>query len=448
MSVARYSCLVLILLATASMLSADHLHDLLQDSSRNHLKSKFKRSPSTFGDTCSRKTNRVDDDTTTMDVTFPRASIKHSDQYLCTSQKVPFNGEESYIVKFNPIASMNISHHMLVYGCQDAGSNEKFWDCGRRSVCSGKHTILYAWARNAPSLDMPDGLGFRFFVFSRIGGDSGYNYLILQMHYVNPTKPGEYDCSGFSATITTLKQNYYAGIYLLGSPWISIPAHSPMSTVDISCPNTATASIHVFAFRTHAHDFGQVITGYRYRNGIYKMIGKGNPQWPHAFYPRVGGAIDIEPGDTIIARCTYRNDQDRVVHQGMGGGDEMCNFYMMYYTADVSLVNKDLECWGNMYPRIKFPPNANDPAPYPGYAGADSDKAIRAGESNPHHQDVESTRDPGNAVNEGLSQVPGTSSDVVFDQLWPAALSGVGQVGGVAVDWRRGVYVFHRAERV
>ena len=40
--------------------------------------------------------------------------------------------------------------------------------------------------------------------------------------------------------------------------------------------------MHVFAYRTHAHTLGSVITGYRYSPGSrqWDLIAKGNPNWP------------------------------------------------------------------------------------------------------------------------------------------------------------------------
>lgn len=52
----------------------------------------------------------------------------------------------------------------------------------------------------------------------------------------------------------------------------------------------------------------------------------------------------------------------------MGGSDEMCNFYMMYYTNNSEVANSDLSCWGDNHPTA-FPPGADDLAPFPGFAG-------------------------------------------------------------------------------
>ena len=55
---------------------------------------------------------------------------------------------------------------------------------------------------------------------------------------------------------------------------------------------------------------------YRRREGRLKMIGSGNPLWPQAFYPRVGGMIDISDGDTLMARCDYESNRKTTTYAG------------------------------------------------------------------------------------------------------------------------------------
>lgn len=38
-----------------------------------------------------------------------------------------------FIVGFEPNATMNTAHHMLVYGCSVPGSDEAVWNCGEMS---------------------------------------------------------------------------------------------------------------------------------------------------------------------------------------------------------------------------------------------------------------------------------------------------------------------------
>jgi peptidylglycine monooxygenase len=48
--------------------------------------------------------------------------------------------------------------------------------------------VLYAWARDAPKLELPEGVGFK------VGGKSPIQYLVLQVHYatMKPFKGANY----------------------------------------------------------------------------------------------------------------------------------------------------------------------------------------------------------------------------------------------------------------
>lgn len=101
---------------------------------------------------------------------------------------------------------------------------------------------------------------------------------------------------------------------------------------ETACPNDEPIEIYPFAFRTHTHKLGLVVSGYRIEKSTnqWEMIGKGDPQKPQMFYP-VKKNIPIKQGDWVAARCTMYNYQEHDVQIGMTGNDEMCNFYIMYY---------------------------------------------------------------------------------------------------------------------
>ncbi|KFM79490.1 Peptidylglycine alpha-hydroxylating monooxygenase, partial [Stegodyphus mimosarum] len=109
---------------------------------------------------------------------------------------MPRNGSQ-YIVEFEPNASMHTAHHMMIFGCDLPGQMQAdnprlVWDCGqmggqrsgylRGSACSSGFQVIYAWAKDAPPLELPNGVGFR------VGNSSGINYLILQVHYADVDK--------------------------------------------------------------------------------------------------------------------------------------------------------------------------------------------------------------------------------------------------------------------
>jgi peptidylglycine monooxygenase len=101
----------------------------------------------------------------------------------------------SSTVGFEPNATMNTAHHMLMYGCGEPGSKSPIWNCGEMSQrdntdevsaspCGeGSHSqIIYAWARDAPKLELPENVGFK------VGKDSPIKYIVLQVHYAHVEK--------------------------------------------------------------------------------------------------------------------------------------------------------------------------------------------------------------------------------------------------------------------
>ena len=72
----------------------------------------------------------------------------------------------------------------------------------------------------------------------------------------------------------------------------------------------------LFAFRTHAHKHGTVITGYQVRNGKILEIARGDPQKPQMFYPMKKYVV-VDNGDYIHARCTFNTTmENRLIRIG------------------------------------------------------------------------------------------------------------------------------------
>lgn len=394
-----------------------------------------------------------------LDLLMRNASVTMNDEYLCSSYKLPAN--DQYIVQYEALANAGTAHHILLFGCDEPASSEDYWHCGR--LCKSQEQILFAWAKNAPRLNLPKDVGFH------VGGQTSIKYIVIQVHYVNPLPPGSLDTSGIRLSMTSLRQRYEAGIYLLLAYSVRIPSNSVNVFADISCQFKASGPIYPFGFRTHAHSLGTVISGYQVNN-TYNLIGKGNPQWPQAFYP-VENKVVIQRDDYLVGRCTYNSTgRNRTTYIGASHNDEMCNFYIMYY-ADRNTRLQYHSCAGNNNPRLiqklpaysyqQLPPNPllemaahgpsghmGDPeghspspivtaapvtmAPTPAPTQAPTKSTTRKPDTVTHLMDFES--DFGGSSSGG-SPTPG--SEVV-----------IGQVGGVATDKQGNVYVFHRGERV
>lgn len=204
--------------------------------------------------------------------------------------------------------------------------------------------ILFGWALDAPAIELPPEVGFK------VGANSGINYLVLQVHYGNTApfraEPSMTDDSGIVLN-TVSGANHgitkQAGIYLLLSNGY-VPVG--MSKHTMECRMNEDKVIHPFRFRTHTHKLGVKVGAYK-RPAEDPMqqvlIGEHDPQKPQMFYPIQDKSLTIGKGDRVYAYCDYNNTKHKTVYIGATANDEMCNFYMMYWTEGQELL-KEQDC--------------------------------------------------------------------------------------------------------
>jgi peptidylglycine monooxygenase len=280
---------------------------------------------------------------------MPGVVPTQNDSYLCTA--FPLNvadGQTHFIVGFEPKVAAedtHLVHHMLLFGCEEPGnSEEQVWDCGEMSTagsqyqhspsCAGQPNILYAWGKNAPKLELPNGVGFR------VGDGTPNKFIVLQVHYMHAMHPqqqqeGEGDQSGVSVLSTTVEQPRTAATLLVATGGM-IPPKST-ENLEAACVVDEEVELHPFAYRVHTHRHGTKVGGWIVSGGEgggeeeWSLIGERNPQLAQLFEPVANKSLVVRGGDVIAARCTVRNDEARVVEVGPTADDEMCNFYMMYW---------------------------------------------------------------------------------------------------------------------
>jgi len=282
--------------------------------------------------------NALGDEIETFDLLMPNVLPKKAETYFCTPIKIDSDADY-YITGFVPNATMETAHHMLLYGCEEPGSEEEVWNCGEMAVkdpslqsaepCKKGAQVIYAWAHDAPPLTLPSGVGFH------VGGRSKIKYITLQVHYASVDRfvGGVRDDSGVFLKYTTERQPKQAGVLLMGTGG-RIGANS-VEYMETACKINEDKIIHPFAFRTHTHALGRVVSGYKVqrinRKDEWTLIGKQDPQLPQMFYP-VANNLTIRKGDTVAARCTMVSNRNWVTRIGLTSDDEMCNFYIMYWT--------------------------------------------------------------------------------------------------------------------
>ncbi|XP_062340404.1 peptidyl-glycine alpha-amidating monooxygenase A isoform X4 [Osmerus eperlanus] len=370
-----------------------------------------------------------------LDVRMPGVSPTASDSYLCVAVPVP-TSRDAYIVDFVPHASMDTAHHMLLYGCRTPVSTTGYWDCGSaQGTCEDDGAIMYAWARNAPPTKLPRDVGFK------VGGKSKITYFVLQIHYgdISGFRDHHKDCSGLTLRMTSKPQPFIAGMYLMMSVDTIIPPGSRVTNADIAC-EYESYPMYPFAFRTHTHSLGQVVSGYRIRDGKWTLIGRQSPQLPQAFYAATQG-VDVRYGDTIAARCVFTGE-GRTSKTYIGGtsNDEMCNFYIMYY-MDSKHADPFMDCMQDGSKELfrHIPSEANVPIP------VSPDNMMTMMHSGHHatgHQDDRTLLEPKRAEEEMLDQ--GYHLEEVMD--WPENPLQLGQVSGLALDSDNNLVIFQRGD--
>lgn len=270
----------------------------------------------------------------TLEVYLTNPNPTQPDTYLTEAKELP-SDRTYYIIGFEPTVTMDVVHHMIVSGCKEITHD------GGNPECSGDSACIYAWAKNAPGLHLPQGVGFKI-------GKEGYKGLYLQLHFAEVSKLAGKNMNqlGVKILYTDVPQPKLAGVFLMGT-MAGVIEPNTKETFDVTCKMNDDVQMHMFSFRPHTHHLGLTVAGYRIQptskgNMNWTLIGKQDPQKPQMFYP--SNAVVVKKGDIMAARCTMFNDKDHTVLIGGMSNDEMCNFYAMYWVDDGRFPSVS-SCW-------------------------------------------------------------------------------------------------------
>ncbi|VDN21316.1 unnamed protein product [Gongylonema pulchrum] len=111
------------------------------------------------------------------------------DDYVAVSMAI----QPGYIVRFEPFADADRIHHILLFGCDYPAKAMPLWR--GLETCRGPSHILYAWARNAPDLRLPEGVAF-------------------SVHYAHPFLGRVLDYSGVTVHLIDERPNNLAAVLL------------------------------------------------------------------------------------------------------------------------------------------------------------------------------------------------------------------------------------------
>ena len=272
---------------------------------------------------------------------------------------------DSHLVSIEPVVTNipaygSIVHHMDIFACQHSVMQEykdlknrrqhSRWCSHDSFLDTSCKRLLWVYDRGAKRFELPKNVGMLF------GPSSGFDSLVLQMHYLLPKKfiIGQdqplIDSSGFELVFDhTLRKKDAAIIGFLDFT-INVPPgeNAYVFTNHIDSMSLATmvssdfleyGKIIPFAVHLHAHDHTIAVRLEHYR-GSHKLKtydylkpfhGYGDDQ-TFRHLPK-DGVEPILPGDSLSFICTFSNPASalRPIVYGVSHGDEMCAPILMYY---------------------------------------------------------------------------------------------------------------------
>ena len=261
----------------------------------------------------------------------------------------------------------DVVHHMEVFHCPKTVSGGPFpvWSgsCDAEDAppqLSQCKKVLAAWAIGAGPFSYPSEAGLA------IGGPEFHPYVMLEVHYNNPSlRSGVVDSSGIRMHVTPQLRKYDAGIMELGliyNNWMAIPPLMTQFTLAGVCTEECTgeglarAGVTVFGSQLHTHGAGRRVETVLVRSGVETLVNQDKHYSTHfqvvntvqcAVYHvpsylaytlyfqeirSLARPVRVMPGDALVTRCYYdTSDRDNVTLGGFSFTEEMCVNYVHYY---------------------------------------------------------------------------------------------------------------------
>jgi len=224
-----------------------------------------------------------------------------------------------------------VVHHFILFACSEPMPTDYFDCLDTPPECM---TFIWGWAPGGnPTYSLPSEAGFPF------GGETGYKYVALQIHYNNPTfLENQVDSSGIIISLSPILRTYDAGVYTIILVNFEVPPNNSHYDLTGGCSGNATAAtfyngaVNVFGSFPHAHLLGRQIFTEQYRDGSFiGYLGRDlNYDFGRQGFTPITGVI--VPGDSFRHHCIY--DSTNITSPtpyGASTADEMCINFVMYY---------------------------------------------------------------------------------------------------------------------
>eukprot|EP00475_Leptophrys_vorax_P028938 TRINITY_DN4217_c0_g1_i1.p1 TRINITY_DN4217_c0_g1~~TRINITY_DN4217_c0_g1_i1.p1 ORF type:complete len:563 (-),score=103.64 TRINITY_DN4217_c0_g1_i1:56-1744(-) len=275
-----------------------------------------------------------------VDLQMPGYSVPAQETtYACAGFQLK-NDSDYYAKRFEFINSNTVNHsmvhHLLLYSCSSysnlfAGYLNVPGLCNLDVTCS---EVIWGWAPGSENHNMPEDVSFLL-------GPRGFQFVVLQIHYTNPTlTTGERDSSGVRIFYDKVPTKHLAGVLQLGDALVmapALPANIAEVHYEFSCPSVCTAKLPnpltLFGSALHMHGHGTMMytTLTSASTGSTQMLNRVE-FFDYGFQHILPVDAVVYPGDRVNTHCVYSTAGfSDAVPFGSGTSNEMCISFMYYY---------------------------------------------------------------------------------------------------------------------
>jgi hypothetical protein len=248
-----------------------------------------------------------------------------------------------------------VVHHIVMFGPPVQGSGAPFG--GQKGpVDCRDHMPLnlfeFGWAPGGKNYSFPSDVEQVI---------PAHTQLILQVHYNTGAALGvpQNDTSGIALCSTSEDRPKQAGVLLLGTMDLNIPAHSTGTEAVGTCPPPSWSSIGVTSIPSdfdvlgvfpHMHTHGTKIFTNQMRGGspVDKLGDDEDWNFNNQGFHSYETPKTVKAGDMLETHCFYDNAGNNPIGWGEDTESEMC-FNFLYTVPDLS------KAWGDARANLCFP---------------------------------------------------------------------------------------------
>ena len=238
--------------------------------------------------------------------------------------------------------ALKVLHHWLLFTTNRALSADGTHEDVIGTQLGDSAQLIQGWAIGGATMKMPEGVGFEL--------PPENTMLNLQWHYYNTTGSPQPDATAIiMCGVPKGKLPNTASMTWLGTENISVPAGG-MADAHGSCINDSGAPIHIIQFVPHMHTIGRNMKSVVMRaNGMTEEV--FNKPFSNTSQLQYDVDVTLQPNDTIVSTCTFKNDAATPVGFGTSTDQEMCYQFAVSYPAHaldngvISLIGASNTCW-------------------------------------------------------------------------------------------------------